>query len=74
VVEANKNLPARRNKMEYQENRDAFARAELANTNQVLGMLLRALEECDEATTNTFVDLAERTLIKNQKFLNSYKD
>ena len=60
--------------MENQENRDTFARAELANTTQVLEMLLRALEEGNEATTSTFVDLAERTLIKNQKFFKAYKD
>ena len=56
------------------ENRDTFARAELANTTQVLEMLLRALEEGNEATTSTFVDLAERTLIKKQKFFKAYKD
>ena len=74
VVEANKNLPARRNKMEYQENRDTFARAELANTNQVLEMLMKALDEKNEDMTKAFSELARETFHKNQKFLNAYKD
>ena len=47
--------------MEYQENRDTFARAELANTNQVLEMLMKALDEKNEDMTKAFSELARET-------------
>jgi hypothetical protein len=57
--------------MEYQEIKDTFARAELANTNQILAMLMRALQEGDETMTKVMTDMANETIAKNEKFLNS---